>query len=97
MVFPVSLLAWPVLPKAGLSALEACGMHVQPLTKVRDGSWSHTNEGMCHITVLALPAPLAFSLATADVGHVTVILVHVAQQLLLWDDGCICACVLIIS
>lgn len=87
MVFPVSLLAWPVLPKAGLSALEACGMHVQPLTRLREGSWPHTIEGMCHITVLALPAPLAFSLATADV----------AQQLLLWDDGCICAYVLIIS
>lgn len=43
MVFPVLLLAWPVLPKAGLSALGACGMHMQPLTRVREGSWSHNH------------------------------------------------------
>lgn len=81
MVFSVSLLAWPALPRAGLNALGARGMHMQPLTRVLEGSWLHTTEYMLHITVLAVPAALAFSLAAADVGHVTVILAHVAWQL----------------
>lgn len=45
---------------------------------------------MCHIPVLARPVPLAFSLATADIGHVTEALAHGAQQLLSWHGGCMC-------
>lgn len=72
-------------------------MHVQPLTRVWEGSWSPTMECVFYIPVLALSVPSAFSLATADGGHVTVILAHVAQQLLLWGDGCMCVYMLIIS
>lgn len=48
MVFPVSLLAWPVLPRAGLNALGARGIHVQPLTRVCEASWSHSAEYVPH-------------------------------------------------
>lgn len=48
MVFPVSLLAWPVLPRAGLNALGAHGIHVQPFIRVCEASRSHGAEYVPH-------------------------------------------------